>query len=515
MSPSSTFSTEFSIVVVLCVALAGSWIISQYNGVQPDGSWMMHGFYNGDVMTMSSLVERSLNTQSLVTENPLAANGYLEYPTVLHGALASLLEAFGIQDNWQEYLALIIYMQLIVTVPMFFLLWDIIWPEPDNSAELWLGIGSRRIIYWLQAGIVLFIMMLSWDAYVYPQSHFFLMGLYLLLASLLVLAYRAVGVSAGRLVMAASVIGFVLLVSNAVIGTAAAAMLAVWHVLKAADGSQTPRIRSVFILGFLTTVLFWLAFAPGDPSFGLPQFSYTAAMDMSRLALVIAALIVCLLLHLDYRPFVTASTAAIISLAGFTFFFSTRDIIIENASRFLYQALLLGFPLFLPGLFQSWFWIRRELSYTARPLPIRAAGWASVLAVAIFFVLPALGSVAATHDNLQFKDEQRVSALYKQALTWIEDHAAADALFAAQPTEPWTIPFFTGRAIVRASEYWLSPPDNVTTSLEGAFQGDAASQLTIGTMVDYILLTTDEEERWTVPAGDVVFRNDEVVIFQR
>src|SRR3989344_8336344 len=75
-------------VAIALVLVAGfAYPVLHANGYAGE-NFVLHGFYNGDVATFASLIQKSFDTASLVAENPFSGNGYLEYPTLLHGAFA-------------------------------------------------------------------------------------------------------------------------------------------------------------------------------------------------------------------------------------------------------------------------------------------------------------------------------------------------------------------------------------------------------------------------------------------
>ncbi|MGH9856730.1 MAG: hypothetical protein ACRD4B_02690, partial [Acidobacteriota bacterium] len=86
---------DIAVLLTLIFPLLAAFLVFQYNGYQQE-AWVAHGFFNGDTATFTALVHRSLFTDGLVTTNPFAATDYLEYPTLLHAAVATMLEDIGI-----------------------------------------------------------------------------------------------------------------------------------------------------------------------------------------------------------------------------------------------------------------------------------------------------------------------------------------------------------------------------------------------------------------------------------
>lgn len=504
---------DIVVLAVLVPVLAAAWLILGTNSFQPDHSLITHGFYNGDTATFAALVERSMHTVGLVHTNPFAGNGSLEYPTLLHAALATLLTLFGFSSEWLHLLPIMTLGQIIRTIPLFFLLWDVFSPEPAERWQKWFGVPARWAILILQGLIVLYVLTLSWDMYVYPQSHFFLTAILLLEGAFLQRSLREKTTQQWFLLGTGVIAAIVLLFSNAVMGTAGVAMLGVFSLIRTHDRTRRLSERVGYLVGLLALIAIYFVGAAGNASFGVPGFSYTAALDMLRLAPIVLALVVAIVMQLDREPFLSFASSVLLALSFFVFIFSTRDIIIDNASRFFYYGLLIGFPLLLRPLIQAYYWLRRELQFTTHSHPELAAGWLAVLIAAGMMALPGGASVLSAHDNLMFKDEQKVSLGLREALWWIEDKTAPDAVFIASPNEPFSIPMFTGRALLR-TDYWLSPDDVILNDIKEAFNGNAAAREKILTQADYLVLTSTERLAWEPLPLKKVFDNREVVIYQ-
>lgn len=492
---------DLAVLAVLFVVLTAAWLVVNANGFV-DGAWVTHGFYNGDTATFIALVQRSLLTNGLVDTNPFAGGGALEYPTLLHAGVASVLTAVGISGSWLYFLPAMTFLQIIMTVPLFFLLMDVVFPEPNEPWKRWFGVPSRLVILAGQAGLVLFVLALAWDNYVYPQSHFFLTGLFLLQTALLI----------RRHVLPASVVALVLMLSNAVTGTAAVAVLIMFYLLQAADLKQEVWQRVGYLAGVVFWVIVFFTFTPGEAAFGLPTFSYTAAPAMIRLGPILVALLAAVWLA-DKQQFLSVAVAVLAAMGFVVFFFSTRNIVVENAERFLYHALVIGFPLLLSLLIRLFYWLRRQLIDTDRPLGQVVASWLATVALLLATLLPAGASVASAHDNLMFKDEQVVTITQWEALDWLQENTEINDVILASPNPPWAVPIFTGRALLRA-DYWLSPQDELARQVTAAFAGDVAAQEVVFNQADYLLLLQNEQELWDVSAYDQVFSNTAVNIYR-
>ncbi len=486
---------DLVILPVLLLVLGAAWLVVNENGFVGH-AWVTHGFYNGDTATLLSLTQRSFLTDGLVSENPFAGNGSLEYPTLLHAGLATFLNEAGVGMDWFRFLPLLVYFQIFLTIPIFFLLFDVLFPEPVNTLEHWFGVSSRWIILWLQAGIVLYVIALSWDGHVYPQSHFFLTGLFILLTTLLVQSHRERMKGSFLPLITVLLLTVVLMISNAVTGTAALVLTGVWLIGRAFDKKRLPTERSWQLVAAVALGVLFLWALPGDGAFQLiPHFSYTGALDMLRLALPLGVLGVAIYQYLSRQSFVAVAACALTGLAVVTFFFSSRNIVVENASRFFYHAILVGFPLVLSIVIQVWFWVRRELRFSTHTVPEQVGGWVMSLSLLLLLLFPAGASVASAHDNLMFRDEQTIDTAYRQALWWIEANVEPDAVFITSPEAPFAVPIFTGRSLLRTS-YWLSADDAVFQDVIEAFKGNVPAQQSVMHLGDYLLLYGDEQETW-------------------
>lgn len=416
-------SSDIPVAIVTSIVLAAAILIFQFNSFRP-GGWVMHGFFNGDTATLIAITEKAKITSGLVHQNPFAANGPLEYPSLLHAGLASL--------NFKpEFLPLITYLQILLTVPVFFLLFE------------------RKNI-WLEAGLVLYILALSWESYMYPQGHFFLMGMFVLMVSVLMNARLPhLGV--------AVLLGIVLLFSNAVTGTAAVLLKIIYDGLQAIRRGKPIFERFGWGMGAMFWIAMFLLFTPGNGSLGLiPNFSYTAAAEMGRLSPIVILALVGILLKYERKLFSSTITLGLMALALITFIFSTREIVIENASRFFYHAAIIALPLTISPLTRAYYWFRIEFWLSSRSFIEKIVGWGVVAALLAIFLLPAGASIVSTHDNLMFKDEQIITQEMFEQAEIIKNTTPPDAVIPGSPDPPFWIPMLTGRALERTN-FWLSP----------------------------------------------------------
>ncbi len=507
--------SELAVAAAIGLTLLAAAVVAAVNGFQADGSWLMHGFYNGDTLTFAALVERSAGAPGHVAENPLAGNGYLEYPSVLHGAVSTLLTETGLLDAWQAYLPIMTYLQIMFTVPLFFLLFDLAWPEPNNLSEKWFGVSWRPAIFVVQALMIFWVMTLSWDSYIYPQSHFFLTAFFLLEIALLHNASKVAGYRQLLVLIPAYTVALLLMVSNAVTGAAAIAGVGAIHLAAAADKKRGVKERVAFVAGIAVIALIYFVGSAGDATFGLPQFSYSAAGDLLRLGVIIVLVAAAILMQLGQFPLLQTMSAAMFGLGFVTFFFSSREIIVANASRFFYHGLLTAYPLILPVVIRIYYWVRLQLLHSSRSWLEYVVGWSMAASAVLLVIMPSLLSVASAHDNLQRQDEQRLSGSMQEAMGAIEA-AAPDysAIVLADPSMARFIPFFTGRSILRTPDYWLSPQDETVTTINDAFNGDLPSQQALAGQADLLLISRTNTEKWGDVRGEVLFENDEGLLIR-
>lgn len=461
-------------VIALLPVLASTLAVSGANGYQlgPDGQerFLARGFVSGDTMTLLALTNAAGSRQEaggsrLLRENPFTGNGPLEYPTLLHRALAdlpSVTHSDMTRDAW-----ILLIPVLIGTVAISVL-----------SAR---SIFREQPAPWWAALVLLAAYGATWESFTYPQGHAFLNGLFFLFVLLLVLRdqsaswweRRVLGVSAGALALA-------LLFSNAVLGTAAVAIGVGANVLQLFDRTRTRGERVLGILAALVFLLLFLRFPPGAGALGKLNVAYTAVPQFLTAA-VLALLVVWALW--DYRwlhrsPSLLGAAVMLPALAATTLIGSARDIVAENSPRFLFLLILVGWPALIPltQRLADWWW--REVKNVSHTVAEYAVLWGGGAFALFALLLPMGASVAGTLDHLVRKPPTVVSADELEAFAWVREHTPPDAVFLRAPESlftdhrvaPLSLPSFTGRAQLR-SEYWLSPEDAVFESVRRFFAG--------------------------------------------
>src|SRR3990167_9901742 len=509
-SPGSGRS-DLAVLVLLIGVISAAWLVQLRNGFH-NSEWVMHGFYNGDTMIMITLVQRSMLDKGLVSENPFSANEYLEYPSLWHGGLATLLNAFGINMDWMHFLPTLTYLQIIFTIPMFFLLMDAWWPEPTNKEIMWLGISSRWGILLVQAGIIGYVLAVSWDSYIYPQTHFFIMGMWLLAASLLVRAGQETSSREYWWVGTSALVTLVLLLVNAVTGAAVVAVTIVYYTKRLMETRQGVMGRMLWLAGIIGWVSLFQSFSAGDVLLGWPHFSYTAAESIMGLAPVIIILGLAVLKQQENSDWVELCIVGLMGMALLIFLVSQRSIIVANSERFIYHALMVGFPLLLAPIISWYFDWQRLWHESGSALRWLARSGAS-LALVLIVLLPVLISGARTHDHLMRQDEQRVDLAEQEALDFIRDNTIASDVILTRSEAPWNVPMFTGRAQVRA-DYWLAPQDDLLEDVKKAFAGDTDAQMKTLQQAEYLLIRQDEIDNWKLDDYEKVFHNGKMALYK-
>lgn len=504
---------DVSVLIVLILAISSAYTISSFNGFQ-DADWVMHGFYNGDTTTFVSLVQRSLLEEGLVKENVFASNGFLEYPSLLHAGMANFVDGLSLNGEWLKYLPWFVYVQLLFTVPIFFLLWDLLLPPLKQTWKKWLGIQVNAVVILLPAVVIGYVMFIGWDNFVYPQSHFFLVGHFVLLAALLHKAVIVGGKNQLRWILSAYMIALLLLLSNAVTGAAAVAVVVGHGLFKVFYKKGTRKARLFFGASIIAWAVLFLGLSSGEAEFSAIGFSYTAVQGFMNYVPILSLIFAGVILQLKKYEFISISTALLISMAVFTFLVSGRDIIVANSSRFLYHGILISFPLIAEPLVRLYYYLKKEFVYSSRSLLEVIAGILVIGLGLVIVMLPAASSVASAHDNLIFKDEQVISEGEIEALQWISANTSADDIFLQNPDYARSIPFFTGRTLYRVPDFWLSVQDNDSLNVSGAFMGSLKQQEVVMKNVDYLLLRKSEVLNWKLDSVIKVFENDKAVIYK-
>lgn len=488
------------VIITLIPVLASALIIGRANGFVGE-DWVGHGFYNGDTATFIALVQRSLESDGLVNTNPFAGNGPLEYPTLVHAGLAEIVGMLGTRNDWIFFVPLIVLIQIVITVPLFFLLSDAM-----SSNRRW----PALLLEGVAAG---YVMALSLESYVYLQGHFFTTALFILLVASLMRVWPQQGWQQVPALPISGGLTILLVLSNAVTGAAAAVVWSVFALLRLAEVSRRKVERISYAVSIALLAIFYLTGTSTQDSFSLtPWFSYTAAGNTMMMAAPLLLLLLAQLGQLRQQSFITATTTTLAGFGLMVFVFSDRNIIIDNASRFLYHALLVGWPLVVDRVIHGGRVLRAHVRRLNR-LPLQASAVLSGVLMAALLSWPAAASVASVHDHLLFKEEHVTSASVRRAMQWIARQTPPASVWLASPEAPWEIPLFTGRALLRA-HYWLSPDDELAWQVTAAFAGDKFMQQQLLSQVDYVALKAEERHDWDLSPEKILYDFGGVVIYE-
>lgn len=454
------------LIGVMPVLLSTLWVATSNGYVSgPDGREEFHarGFVNGDTMTLFALTNASGGRDAPLRANPFAGNGPLEYPTLLHGALARLMNATGSD----------------ITRAAWWLILPVLAGTVAVSALSVKYVLRRQPVPVLSVIFLLFAYGATWESFTYPQSHTFLTGLFLLF--MLLLVRRDQSESRGERIALRYAIGtlaIILLFSNAVLGTAAVAVAVTANILQVTNRRWPLRERVSGLVGAGILLTLFQLFPPGAASLGTLNFAYTAVPQFLTAALpAFLVLLGFLNTHWLHRSASLLGASVVLpALALVTLLLSGRDIVAENSPRFLFLLVLLGWPAVIPVIQRvaDWWW--REVRHVEHALAEYAVLWGGAAFAVAVLLLPVLASVLGTLDVLVRKPPHVVSADELAAFAWINDRTPPSAVFLRAPESqfddqrvaPLALPAFTGRAQLR-SEYWLSPDDAALGDLRAFF----------------------------------------------
>jgi len=332
-------------------------------------------------------------------------------------------------------------------------------------------------------------------------------------ATLLQVAWHAKGIRRATPFVAATGLCIVLMFSNAVTGTAAAALLIVFLLLRAGDNKSVNSHRLGAMAGALAVgVLFFVAM-PGDGSLSLlPHFSYTAAGELLRHGVIFIPLAVALAWNVNRSPLVVVGSVVFYVIGIAIYLLSTRDIVVENASRFFYHALLIAWPLLVFPIVRAALWLRVEIVNTAQPLISRLSLGALTAIVFALMITPVLAAGASSYDSLVRSEATTVSVDDVQIYAWFRDNTPPNTVVISDPSGPWLIPFFSGRTLLRTN-YWLDPDDKVTNLVNEAFTGDVYAQEIVSGIADYLILDADATT-WPSISSAPLFSTNTITVWR-
>lgn len=452
-------------LMIFALVLVSTLLVSRANGYvpAPNGGEEFHarGFVNGDTMTLFALT----NTQ-LQRHNPFAADQPLEYPTLVHQALADVMEATGGDITRAAWWLIVPVLFGTVAVSVL------------SALVIFRG---QRVPVW---GVLLLLVAYgsTWESFTYPQSHTFLTGLFVLFVLLLVRRDQCERAAERRLLrFAIGGLAILLLFSNAVLGTAAVAVAVGSNILQLFNRSWTTRDRISGLIGSAMLLALFFLFPPGAGALGTLNVAYTAVPQFMVAAYPAGAVLWALWDTAWIHRSATLLGASVLlpALAFVTLFFSGRDIVAENSPRFLFLLILVGWPAVIPLVQRLGDWWWRQVRHVEHSLQELVVLWGGGAFTVLVLVVPAAAAVAGTLDMLARKPPLAVSHDELKAFAWIRAETPPDAVFLRTPeslfenraVSPLSLPAFTGRAQLR-SEYWLSPADGTYEDLRRFFVGE-------------------------------------------
>lgn len=492
-------------LLIILIALLATLRISSVNGPGPQGSWQLHGFFNGDTFMMAALVERSLTQTTLVIENPTSANGSLPYPSVLHAGMADFIKTIGIQNTWQHHLTFFTILQIILIVGMFFLLVDTMWKKLPQTPTFHI----------VSAATILLIMGYGWDDYVFAQSHLFLIAVELLLAIILLEIKDSSNIKTFLTAYGmGSVTALTLILSNSVLGTVGAAMITSFSLLFACNQKKPMLFKIMHGVLAVFWILIYKHFMVGSSALGGFHFSYLYVEPLMRLSPLIILFVIASWIYRKDAAVITVLAVSSMALAFIALFFSENPLLLDNAPRFLYDGLRVGFPLLIPLFIKAVELIKEQLTKNTNGLfgllPLGAA-----LSIGLLLLtLPAFASIKSAHYNLEVNDEHIVRKSELDALQWLKQHTTPNAIVIAPPASPWTIPYFTGRALLRAEDFWASSQDGTLSLIQAGMEGDKDAQKEALRYADYLFIPQDKRPIWEENAITKVYKNKDYFIYQ-
>jgi hypothetical protein len=203
----------------------------------------------------------------------------------------------------------------------------------------------------------------------------------------------------------------------------------------------------------------------------------------------------------------------LMAMSAVTFLLSQRNIVVANAERFIYHALLVGFPLMMLPAIRGYYWVVSRINVRSDSLREKVVYVSAVAAVACIVLMPGLISGARAHDQLMRQDRQVIDLGYREAMEYVRRNTHAESVFLVNPDAPWALPMLTGRSMLRA-DYWLGLNDEVLYEVELAFMGQEVAQRSALQKVDYLILNHEEQNNWKLDEQEEVFRGGRVSIYK-
>jgi len=341
------------------------------------------------------------------------------------------------------------------------------------------------------------------------------MGLFMLLICLVQALTNSYGKRHFFYVLVTGIIGAVLILSNAVLAAVTVVVMTITNIYLGADRALIKREGKglIYPLLALVWVVMYLRLAAGDAQWGWPGFSYTAAFEAMKNAPAIIGILVALLIVGKKKSVVGLLVVAMVGMAVITHCFSGRDIIVENSSRFIYHGILIGYVVCLEPIIRLGPWLKKELIHSNVGVLKKVVDGGALASLIVISLWPAGAAFLTTHDNLMRNDHHVVGGQEIEAMRWVRENSDVDDVFIASPESPWVIPLFTGRAVVRAEDYWLSKNDEVLDDIKLAFAGDRGAQARSLLLGDWLVLERGDPGWLTVDTSSA-YENASIRVYK-
>jgi len=440
--------SDLAIILVFVLVFSGAYLVLQKNGYHPKDSekgYVAYSFFNGDTFTLFALTKLSQYTGKFPRTSPFEAHASLEYPALFPYTLGRIFN--WLQLDVTSDLLFPFYLQIFATIASFFLLARLIFQEKQ-----------KHIIFTLLT--VIYLLFLSWDSFIYPQVHFFLMSLFLVL----VLFFTKIDLDKNLLwFIPAFFLVNILFFSNKVLGLAAVILFMVFSFYYLCQRQIKIWQKSLLLLALLALSLIFLHQNKGESFFTFPKLHYTALPSMLLFSLPCIFLLYFGREAAKRTPALYLSILSLIFLSWLIFFMAKRPIFVDNASRFLYLALLSGFFLLLDSLPNFLLEAKRRIFYFDEGTYFGFLNLASWCFIFIFIGMPALYVAVVTEKSLLQEDYHFVKSSELAAFSWIENNIPSDKTFLRtiedkaflKESSAFSLPAFTGRAQFTA-DYWLA-----------------------------------------------------------
>ncbi len=440
--------SDLAIVLIFALVFGGAYLILQKNGYHArntDAGYIAHSFFNGDTFTLFALTKFSQHTGKFPLYSPFEASASLEYPGLFPYALGKIL-------NWLKLdvtrdLTPFFYLQIFATVASFFLLARLIFQEEQ-----------KHIIFTLLT--VIYLLFLSWDSYIYPQIHFFLTGLFLIL----VLFITKIDLERNLVwFIPAFILVNILFFSNKVLGLAAIVLFSIFALFHFFQRRIKIWQKALLFLALGELIFIFLRQNTGEGFFTLPKLHYAALPSMLLFSLPCIFLLYFGSNGAKKTPVLYLSILSLITLSWVIFFAAKRTIFVDNASRFLYLALMSGFFLLLDSLPRFLQEAMRKFLYFDEGRYQSFLNLASWFFIFVFIGMPALYVAVVAEKSLLQEDYHFIKSAELAAFSWIENNIPIEKTFLRtiddkafqKESSAFSLPAFTGRSQFTA-DYWLA-----------------------------------------------------------